>query len=109
MRSRQTRRLGGFLLGILLLASGGLAYAQFGFGFRGDSNAPARFAPAQFPDSGFVVCRLMYTSVRREPSGGGWRTDYPYGEINLSIRFSELTRVLVSSEKRMLRLISPYG
>src|SRR4029453_6433602 len=75
MRSRQTRRLGGFLLGILLLASGGLAYAQFGFGFRGDSNAPARFAPAQFPDSGFVVCRLMYTSVRREPSGGGWRTD----------------------------------
>src|SRR4030095_4330346 len=49
-----------------------------------------------FPDSGCVVCRLMYTSVRREPSGGGWRTDYPYGEINLSIRFSELTRTRVS-------------
>ena len=26
----------------------------------------------------------MYTQVRREPSGGGWRTDYPYGEINLT-------------------------
>ena len=38
----------------------------------------------------------MYTSVRREPAGGGWRTDYPYGEINLSIRFSELTRTRVS-------------
>jgi hypothetical protein len=70
-------------------------YAQLGFGL-GDSNAPARFAPAQFPDPHFAVCRLMYTSVRREPAGGGWRTDYPYGEINLSIRFSELTRTRVS-------------
>jgi hypothetical protein len=94
-RTTTTARRGGLLLVILLAASGGLAYAQFGFG-RGDSNAPARFAPQQFPDSGFVVCRLMYTSVRREPSGGGWRTDYPYGEINLSIRFSELTRTRVS-------------
>ena len=83
------------LLPIVLIASGGLGYAQFGFG-RGDSNAPARFAPAQFPDPHFAVCRLMYTSVRREPAGGGWRTDYPYGEINLSIRFSELTRTRVS-------------
>ena len=48
------------------------------------------------PDRNFVVCRLMYTSVRREPSGGGWRTDYPYGEINLTMRFSELTRTPVS-------------
>jgi hypothetical protein len=72
-----------------------LAYAQFGFG-RGDSNAPTRLAPDVFPDRNFVVCRLMYTQVRREPAGGGWRTDYPYGEINLTIRFSELTRTPVS-------------
>jgi hypothetical protein len=83
------------LLAIVLIASGGFAYAQFGFG-RGESNAPARMAPAQLPDANFAVCRLMYTSVRREPAGGGWRTDYPYGEINLSIRFSELTRTRVS-------------
>jgi hypothetical protein len=83
------------VLAVVLIASGGLAYAQFGFG-RGDSNAPARMAPAQLPDANFAVCRLMYTSVRREPAGGGWRTDYPYGEINLSIRFSELTRTRVS-------------
>jgi len=80
---------------IVLVLSAGLAYAQFGFG-RGESNAPVRFAPDQFPDPHFAVCRLMYTSVRREPAGGGWRTDYPYGEINLSIRFSELTRTRVS-------------
>jgi len=80
---------------VLLVASGGLAYAQFGFG-RGDSNAPTRFAPDVFPDRNFAVCRLMYTQVRREPSGGGWRTDYPYGEINFTIRFAELTRTRVS-------------
>ena len=48
------------------------------------------------PDRNFVVCRLWYNQVRREPSGGGWRTDYPYGEINLTTRLSELTRTAVS-------------
>jgi hypothetical protein len=52
--------------------------------------------PSELPDGNFVVCRLQYTQVRREPSGGGWRTDYPYGEINLTTRLSELTRTPVS-------------
>lgn len=81
---------------IVLIASAGYASAQFGFGRRGDSNVPARYAPAVMPDRNFVVCRLMYTQVRREPSGGGWRTDYPYGEINLTTRLAELTRTPVS-------------
>jgi hypothetical protein len=95
MRTARTAMKVGPWLAIVLVLSGGFAYAQFGFG-RGESNAPTVYAPAQFPDPHFVVCRLMYTSVRREPAGGGWRTDYPYGEINLSIRFSELTRTPVS-------------
>jgi hypothetical protein len=78
---------------LVLLAPAGYASAQFGRSFF---NSPVRRAPEAFPDRDFVVCRLMYTSVRREPSGGGWRTDYPYGEINLTIRFSELTRTPVS-------------
>jgi hypothetical protein len=80
------------VLVVSLLASGA-AFAQFGRGFF---DRPMRMAPALFPDRDFVVCRLFYTSVRSEPSGGGWRTDYPYGEINLTIRFSELTRAPVS-------------
>jgi hypothetical protein len=28
----------------------------------------------------------MYTSVRRNPSGTGWTTDYPDVDINFSIR-----------------------
>jgi hypothetical protein len=88
---RLTRLL---LLAASIIASTGYSFAQFGRG--GFFNSPVRPAPSAFPDRNFVVCRLMYTSVRREPSGGGWRTDYPYGEINLTIRFSELTRTPVS-------------
>jgi hypothetical protein len=75
-----------------------VAYAQFGRGFgRGDfPNEPVRMAPKVFPDRDFAVCRLAYTQVRREEAGGGWRTDYPYGEINLTIRLSEMTRTPVS-------------
>lgn len=80
-------------MALLVVACVGPAAAQFGRGFF---NAPARFAPDVFPDRRFVVCRIMYTQVRSEPSGGGWRTDYPYGEINLTIRLSELTRTPVS-------------
>src|SRR6478736_9475393 len=72
------------------------ASAQFGRGGGEFANIPARYMPRQLPDRNFVVCRLQYTSVRREPSGGGWRTDYPYGEINLLIRLSELTKTPVS-------------
>jgi hypothetical protein len=84
------------LLGVavVVLASAAFTFAQFGGG--GFFRSPVRLAPDEFPDRDFVVCRLMYTEVRREPNGGGWRTDYPYGEINLTIRFSELTRTPVS-------------
>jgi hypothetical protein len=79
------------VLALLVVCSVTLVHAQFG-----DSNAPARFIPDVLPDRDFAVCRVMYTQVRREASGGGWRTDYPYGEINLTKRFSELTRARVS-------------
>ena len=84
---------------VFVLASAAYALAQFrgrGFGIR----ARARLAPAQFPDGDFVICRLVYTEVRRY--GVGWRTDYPLGERNLSIRFSELTRTRVSQRARRI-------
>jgi len=86
---------------LALLATGGFAFAQRGGGEF--ANIPPNFAPDPLPDRDFVVCRLMYTSVRREVAGGGWRTDYPYGEINLSIRFSELTRTRVSTNEETER------
>jgi hypothetical protein len=92
-------RLVALLVAGLMLASAGYAFAQFGR-LRGPTltgiGGPGGLAPPEFPDSDFVICRLMYTEARR--FGNGWRTDYPLGERNLSIRFSELTRTRVSRD-----------
>jgi Domain of unknown function (DUF4159) len=78
-----------------IVASAVYASAQFGrsrgLDFVGGTGG---LAPEAFPDGDFVICRLMYTEVRR--FGVGWRTDYPLGERNLSIRFGELTKARVS-------------
>src|SRR5688572_32798082 len=95
---RRSRRLmTSAVLLIAVLASAGYAYAQRGRGL-GDLGffEPVKFVPSDMPDRNFTICRIMYTSVRREPNGGGWRTDFPYGEINLMTRLSELTRTPVS-------------
>ena len=94
VRFRRTVTSVALAAGLMLTA--GWASAQFGFRGGEFMNIPPRYMPELPPDRDFAACRLMYESVRREPSGAGWRTDYPYGEINLSIRFSELTRTRVS-------------
>src|SRR5688500_6612300 len=81
----------------LVLASAGFAVAQFrnrGFDVLGSGSGTA---PRVFPDRDFVVCRLMYTEGQR--FAGGWRTDYPLGDRNLSIRFGELTKTRVSTSR----------
>lgn len=89
-----TRRPVALFVAIALLASAGLAFAQFrnrGFDVLGSGSG---LAPKQFPDRDFAICRLVYTEGRR--FAGGWRTDYPLGDRNLSIRFSELSKTRVS-------------
>jgi hypothetical protein len=82
------------LVAATVVVSATLAWAQFRgrglemLGIGGD------MAPELLPDGDFVICRLVYPEARR--FGAGWRTDYPLGERNLSIRFSELTRTRVS-------------
>ena len=39
------------------------------------------------------------TEDRGQRFAGGWRTDYPLGDRNLSIRFGELTRTRVSTSR----------
>ncbi len=77
------------LTGVFVLASVVLAAAQFRNAFVGGT-----FAPLVPPDGDVAVCRLVYTEVRR--FAGGWRTDFPLGERNLSVRLAELTRTRVS-------------
>jgi hypothetical protein len=93
-----SRVAGALVLAILLAAT--LAEAQRGFrGGRGrfgsESGAPPRFASAEDFDGTFHICRLMYTQVRQQNLGMGWGTDYPYAEINLSIRLAEMTKTTV--------------
>jgi hypothetical protein len=61
--------------------------------FRGRP-APV-LATAESHDGAFHYCRLMYRSSRYG-SGGGWMTDYPDADFNMSIRLSELTKLTVS-------------
>jgi hypothetical protein len=82
------------LAATLVIAVSGLGFAQFrsrGFDVLG---AGSGLVPRELPDRNFAICRLVYSEVRR--FGGGWRTDYPLGDRNLSIRFAELTRTRVS-------------
>src|SRR5690242_251839 len=80
---------------VLVALAAGFAHAQ-GFRFREGSIGPRYAPPDHMPDGAFVVCRLQYKSVRYEAMGIGWITDYPYAEINLSTRLSELTKTRVS-------------
>ena len=56
----------------------------------------ARMATPEVFDGGFNFCRVMYRSQGFRGRGGGWSTDYPRADVNLSIRLSELTKTRVS-------------
>ena len=73
-------------------------------GYQGGGRVPEgrrfapRYPPEHFEDGAFTVCKIEYTSVRPEPMGQGWSTDYPYAGINLMTRLSELTKTPVSRD-----------
>ena len=83
----------------LVVLSGAMLLAQR-FGVFEGAGAGIRVPPKDFDDGGFTVCKWMFRSDRGEPGGIGWSTDYPFGEINLLTRLSELTRVHVSRDRR---------
>jgi hypothetical protein len=93
----RVRRL--LVVAAVVLLGAGAAFAQRGGFFFREGSVPARYAPASMPDAFFIFCRLAYRSVRMEPSGIGWRTDYPYAEINLMTRLSELTKTRISRDE----------
>jgi hypothetical protein len=103
--ARRARIVGRLLVAVLIVTAG-YSYAQFsrdvygGFGvLRGEQGDPAELPPKQWPDSNVAGCHMLYTSVRREANGSGWRTDYPWGQRNLLIRLSELTKTRVSWQR----------
>ena len=98
MRASQMRlpAVAPLVVAALLVAS--LGWAQFGFGRRGDASIGAHMAgPGSF-DGRFQYCRAAYR-VNPRGDGGGWLTDYPLADIDLSIRLAELTRAPVSFDR----------
>ena len=71
-----------------------------GFGVFEGAGAGIRVPPRDFNDGGFTICKWMFRSNRSEAGGIGWSTDYPFGEINLLTRLSELTKIHVSRDRR---------
>jgi hypothetical protein len=90
------RLLAGVAIVVVLVALTGAVSVAQRFGVIEGAGAGIRVPPAELSDGGFTVCKWMFRSDRSEPGGVGWSTDYPFGEINLLIRLSDLTRVRVS-------------
>src|SRR5688500_1582387 len=94
-------------LGLFFLAAGGALFAQRMFDRRGfgssrgrGSDEPPRWTNAPgFEKDVFTFVRIQYSSSygrgwgRRR--GGGWTTDYPDAEENLSWRLQQMTSMKV--------------
>jgi hypothetical protein len=73
----------------------GMGHAQQIFsGYYGYT--PPRYPTANSFKGAFNMCRLQFTSNRREKRG--WDTDYPGADINFSVRLAELTRTRVTRQ-----------
>jgi hypothetical protein len=94
------RRVAGLAAVLVLFAVTGAVSVAQRFGVVEGAGAGIRVPPKDFSDGRFTVCKWMFRSERSEPGGVGWSTDYPFGEINLLTRLSELTKVRVSRDGR---------
>ena len=80
-------------LAIAAIFLSSLAWAQFGRG--GNASINAHMARPDSFDGRFHYCRAAYR-VNPAGDGGGWLTDYPLADMDLSIRLAELTKIPVS-------------
>ena len=92
---RVTRVVVGTMVAVALASAALAQWQRGGYGY-GRPRYPPRLRPAGHIDEGFSFCRLMFTSDRRDPSGRGWSTDYPFADINFMTRLSELTSTQVN-------------
>ena len=81
-------------LGLGVLASGAAAQFQGRRG-GGGRNFRGGIPPNPDYDGAWMFCRIMFRNAT-DGDGAGWSVDWPRADENLSLRFSELTRTLVS-------------
>jgi hypothetical protein len=64
--------------------------------------------PAGFRSDVFTFARLRYDAAPRPPTGlGGWTTDLPDADLNLSYRLQQLTSLRVDPDCRLVRATDP--
>jgi hypothetical protein len=95
-RSVRGRRALKAAAALLLLGGAAAAMAQSPRWSRGGWQPTAVHEGLPDERGGFMFCRLVYTSVRREPGGQGWSTDYPDGDGNFMTRLSQFTETPIS-------------
>jgi hypothetical protein len=108
MRSRRVRLIAAFVVAFALAASFATAQRRRGGGRRGrggpgfsltgEADTINRYAKVDDFDGAYQFCRLV-TPESAYGDGAGEMVDYPRADINLSIRFSELTRVSASTDE----------
>jgi hypothetical protein len=108
----------GILLTCVLLTSAVLAQRRFGRSWVGDDVRTAREIPSNstgtptwtnppaFARDVFTFVRLRYDQ-RGWGRGGGWATDLPDSDLNLSFRLQQMTSLRVDPDGRILRLTDP--
>ncbi len=128
---RRTKFVTLLVAGVVLAAAG---YAQFGgFGFGGGRgrrggageiqvgndvksirDVPGRTVdvpmwknPVGFEKDVFTMARLRFTSYPGAGGHGGWTTDFPDADLNLSFRLQQMTSLKVSPDGRIVRLTDP--
>lgn len=90
------RRLLRIVVGGVVLAGAVTAAAQSPRWGRGGWQPRAVHEGLPEERGGFMFCRLLYNSVRREPGGQGWSTDYPLSDGNFMTRLSQFTRTSIT-------------
>jgi len=81
----------------MLLVALGAAAASAQRRGRGRFFEPIRSPTPDTFQGSFNFCRVMF-SAGYEGNGGNWSVDYPRADVNLSIRFSELTKARVATD-----------
>jgi hypothetical protein len=94
---------------VLLPVAAVMAFAQRGRSQRFDTSQYRNGVPTwetdpEFPTDIFTFVRIQYDSVSGRGWGGGWATDFPDSDLNLSFRLQELTTLKVDPNGKILRL-----
>ena len=93
---------------LVLLALGGVAFAQYRF--REDYNPlPPEMrweVEPKVKKDVFTFVRIRYSSYGRR-GGEAWRTDHPHSDYNFSFRLQQLTALKVNPEPVILEITDP--